>query len=204
MAWLQGLKGLKPAALVVGLSLLVMPAFTAEASERYPTERELRQLRVDLSQRVQSLLSGEMSYLLEDRRTSQEQQRRQAFVSAWARTNPAIAPFLGSWSGYEQTLRIYPSRNRNQVCLIEANEEGTSSFATGTVLRNGDIQASDRRFIIRSGNHLGIASVYDGQPVVGGETPLHSPRPLDDPSRLNLSRNQRRQFTQAGCTSSRP
>ena len=204
MSWLQGLKGCKPAALMLGLRFLVMPAFTATASERYPTEQELRQLRADLSQRVRSLLSSEMSHLLSDPRTSQERQRRQAFVSAWTRANPAIAPFLGLWIGYEQTLSIYPSRNRNQVCLIEGNEEGSASFATGTVLPNGDIQASDRRFIIRSGNYLGIASVDYGQPNVGGETPLHSPYPLDDPSRLNLSRNQRQQFTQARCTASRP
>ncbi|MBE9118566.1 hypothetical protein IQ249_22000 [Lusitaniella coriacea LEGE 07157] len=116
----------------------------------------------------------------------------------------------------EQTLSIYPSSNLNQVCLIESNEEGFSRFASGTVLNNGEIRTSDRRFIICRENYLGIAGVYNGQPFVGGDIPLTNPRPLFVPSHTTLTtinessefenvvRQTLRQFKEAGCTASLP
>ncbi|MEM9540795.1 MAG: hypothetical protein AAGA60_14980 [Cyanobacteria bacterium P01_E01_bin.42] len=91
------------------------------------------------------------------------------------------------WLGYEQTLSIYPSSTQGRVCIIEGSEEGFRRFETGTVLENGDIRTSDRRFIIRSGNYLGIAGVYNGQPFVGSETALHNPKPLFIPSTSTLT-----------------
>lgn len=157
------------------------------ASERYPTEAEMRQLRSQLSRRIQELRSGEFSVYLDDYRTEDERQQYQVLVNAWSKVDPAVTPFLGMWVGYEQTVSIYPSNLRGKVCIIGNNEIGFSGFATGEIINNTKIRTSDREFIIRSGDYLGIAGIYNSQPFIGDELPYRTPRPLSIPNLLTFT-----------------
>ncbi|MGK7927843.1 MAG: hypothetical protein AB4290_21835 [Spirulina sp.] len=185
-----------------------------EASDRYPTEREMEQLRSQLSRRIQELRSGEFSIYLDDYRTDEERQEYQAFVNAWSKVDPAIAPFLGMWMGYEHILSIYPTSIQGKVCIVENSEVGFSQFTTGQVINNAEIRTRDRRFIIRSGSYLGVAGIYNGQPFVGGEIPLKTPFPLPVPTLLTFTNEELelagqaeqalQQFEETGCLASLP
>ncbi|MBP0020367.1 MAG: hypothetical protein J7647_22785 [Cyanobacteria bacterium SBLK] len=183
-----------------------------EASDRYPTEVEMQQLRSQLSRRIQELRSGEFRVYLDDYRTEEERQQYQAFVNAWSQVDPAVTPFLGMWVGYEQTVSIYPSDLRGRVCIIGNNEVGFSGFATGEVMNNTQIRTSDREFIIRSSDYLGIAGIYNGQPFIGDEIPYKNPIVPSLPNRLGsedpeLARQAERalqQFKEEGCLASLP
>ncbi|MDY6783497.1 MAG: hypothetical protein SW833_13305 [Cyanobacteriota bacterium] len=163
-----------------------MATSTAKASERYPTESEIQQMNSELSRSVQRILSGELRHHLEDYRTEEEKKSRQVLVEAWSKVNPSIAPFLGMWSGYGQTLSIYPSTTPGRVCVLEGGEGSFYGFTTGTVLSESEIRTRDRRVIVRSENYLGIVGIYNGKPHFGGEFPFRNPRPLPVPSQAML------------------
>ncbi|MEC4868424.1 MAG: hypothetical protein SAJ11_20315 [Jaaginema sp. PMC 1078.18] len=210
------LNGLKKVALGLAVSSLGLAFWgEAQASERYPNEREMQQFRLQFPRRIQEVLSGSVSYYLDDNRTPATKQQYQAFVNAWSRVNPAIAPFLGSWVGYEERVTIYPTNTPNKVCIIEGNEEGFTAFTIGRVLSNGDLRTDNRKFIIRSGNYLASAGIYDNQ-IYTGDLPLHSPRPPFVPSLSTLAtleetpavENEKRQtlrrFNAEGCKAQFP
>lgn len=207
--WFKKLSKALTASLLV---LLLTPI--VEASDRYPTEREMQQLRSELSRKIQELRSGEFSNYLDDYRTEAEKQQHQVLVNAWSKVNPSIAPFLGMWSGYEQRLAIYPSSIQGQVCIIEISEVGFSHLATGMVVNNEEIRTSDRRFIIRNGTYLGSIGVYGDRAFLEGKIPWKTPYPLFVPSPSTL-RNEEveseeqikqalQQFEEAHCSASLP
>ena len=205
------------ATLSTGLSaslLILFLALIVEASDRYPTEAEMQQLRSQFSRRIQELRSGEFSTFLDDYRTDEERQQYQGFIDTWSKVDPAIVPFLGMWVGYEQILSIYPSSIQGRVCIIENNEVGFSGFATGQILNNAEIRTSDRRFIIRTGSYLGVAGIYNSQPFVGGEIPFKTPLSLSMPNLLTFTNEETefaeqaerrlQQFQDEGCRVSLP
>ncbi len=138
-----------------------------------------------------------------DRRTPAERQQSQTFVQSWARIDPAVATFLGGWTAIEESMLIYPSRTKGQVCIIEtfipgANEPGVA-FMLGKVMR-GQVQTGDRKILMRQDAFLGSAFVYNGKP---GLYEYGNPRPLQDPATVNYLQRVPgivSQFKQAGCT----
>ncbi|MEM9540619.1 MAG: hypothetical protein AAGA60_14090 [Cyanobacteria bacterium P01_E01_bin.42] len=184
-----------------------------EASERYPTEAEMQQLRSQLSRRIRELRSGEFSAYLDDYRTEEERRQYQEFVNVWSNVDSTVTPFLGIWVGYEQSVSIYPSSIQGRVCIVDRNEIGFSGFAIGEV-RNTRIRTSDRRFIIRSGDYLGIAGIYNDQPFIGDEIPYKTPRPLSVPDLLTFTSEEPefaeqaeqalQQFKAEGCLATSP
>lgn len=199
------------------LTVATLPQLTwsQQNPARYPTATEIERVRSELPRRIREILSGDFSYYLDDRRTPAQKQEYQRFRNGWSNVNPSIAPFLGSWSGYEQAVNVYPSTTPRRVCIIEFSEMGFWRFTTGMV--NGEIiRANDRRLLIRSGNYLSSASVYGNQ-VITSDIPLHSPRVPESPSRNNLTTLEGEDqafrnlvsrtlqgFREAGCTAALP
>jgi hypothetical protein len=93
-----------------------------------------------------------------------------------------------------------------QVCIIEtflADQGLGVSFTTATVTNNG-LRAGDKKVLIKEGNFLANAFVYEGKP---GIYEYAHPRPLSNPAATDYLRNERKvveQFNQAGCISSLP
>jgi hypothetical protein len=91
---------------------------------------------------------------------------------------PAAATFLGDWSAIEESMLIYPSRTKGQVCIIETfilgmNDSGFA-FTLGKVVR-GQVQIDNRKILIRQDAFLGAAGVYNGK---AGLYEYANPRPL--------------------------
>ena len=138
------------------------PAQTQSAaaqSERYPTDPEIQQLIDEMRQRIPQLESTGIHL---DRRTPEERQEQEDFVAAWAEVDPAIAPFLGSWTAIEETLMIYPSANRGEVCIIDMYLEDVD-FYLGQVT-DGKVYTERNLVFVLDSDFLGNTSVYNNQP----------------------------------------
>ena len=173
-------------------------------SERYLSNQEIRSLESDLQSRV----SGG-SRFFQERRTSAQINKINNFVNAWQKVDPSIAPFLGSWGGFEESLLIYPSKNRGQVCVVlsffsSSRNMVENVFNIGTVSGNKLLVMGDlgKRLVVkkkgtlRSGNKIDFVAVYgafDGRKAVGE---FLFPRLLQE---INDAR-----FTGLGCTASLP
>lgn len=154
------------------LACLALPAVAQ--SERYPTEAELQQLVQELRQKIPEL---QASGFYSDRRTFEEWQEISVYVEAWAGADPVIAPFLGEWSAIEESLYIYPSTTRGEVCILDIYlDEG--DFYLGQV-RDGKVYTDQNLVFFLDNNFLGNASVYDNQPSL---YEYANPRPLPNPS----------------------
>jgi hypothetical protein len=89
--------------------------------------QNLRSDRHLSDQEIQSLVSNFLvnnpeaigtARLYGDRRSENEIKRINQFVSAWQTADPSIAPFLGHWRGYEESLQFYPSTTKGQICVV--------------------------------------------------------------------------------------
>lgn len=186
----------------LGLSLTIisagfLPVFAQQQIERYPTAAEIQRLRSKLREQIRRNNVG-------DSRSQAEKQRRESFVRAWSRIDPAVAPFLGKWSGYEEGLSVYPSNRRGRVCIIYIGIQ-EAEFGLGTV-SNGVIRADDKSVIIKEGDYLGIVSVRNDRADIPVEIPYNSPTVLQAARQFaQLSANAQdvdkvvRQFNAAGC-----
>lgn len=160
----------------LGLSLIILKicclqVFAQSASERYPTNTELVRLREKLRRQIRTIENGNE---FKDFRSSADKQRRASFVSAWTKVDPIVAPFLGYWSGYEESLLIYPGNNKGRVCIIYEGL-GIVEISFGNVV-NGQIRTDEKETIIKEGNYLGVATVRNNQPDIFVTPPYMNPR----------------------------
>ncbi|MFB2979873.1 hypothetical protein [Microseira sp. BLCC-F43] len=188
------------------MAILAISATTSLAqqqSERYPTATELQRLREKLRQQIRSSN-------IQDRRSPAEKQSREAFVRTWSRVAPTISPFLGNWSGYEESLSIYPSNTSGHVCLIYIGiQEAELILAT---VSNGQIRTNRREVILKEGDYLGVASVRNNKPDIFVETPYSFPVSLQPPRQFAQSSGTTteevnkvvREFNASGCTAALP
>ncbi|MBD2033583.1 hypothetical protein H6F86_30930 [Phormidium sp. FACHB-592] len=190
-------------------SLLLLIGLTQAAlaqGQRYPTEREMQSLSQQFKRKLPSLKNGP-TRTYSDRRTPAERQQRETFVQSWARFDPAVATFLGGWTAIEESMLIYPSRTKGQVCIIEtfipgANDSGFA-LTLGKVVR-GRVQTGNRKILIRQDAFLGSAGVFNGK---AGLYEYANPRPLQDPATVDYFQRVPsivNQFKQAGCTARLP
>lgn len=178
-------------------------------SQRHPTTAEMQKLRQEFRQNIRSIQNdAQRADYIRDRRNQTELQNRELFVSTWSKVDSTIAPFVGSWSGWEESIKIYPSNVRGRVCIIVTGE-GYGSFTIGSV-SNGQILTNDGQVIFKEGNYLGIAGVYNNTPINALKIPLHSPKPIERITQLSgiteVKEKNRiiQQFNAAGCTDSLP
>ncbi len=191
------------ASLLVILSILTisyLPSFAQ--SERYPTSAEIQKLREKLRQQIREIQStGQVT----DNPNVALRRNRESFVRDWLRIDPAIAPFLGEWGGYEESLAVYPSNTRGRVCLIYIGIQATD-FSLGNV-SNGVVRTSDREVILKEGEYLGIGVVMNNQPDIPVAVPYQSPTVLQPPrefAKLSAATTQEieqvvRKFNESGC-----
>ncbi|MCW5312975.1 hypothetical protein GTQ43_03645 [Nostoc sp. KVJ3] len=202
------------AVLSLSISLVVIIAGylpTLASSQRYPSNGEMQKIKSDFIQLIKRFQQNEANReYIRDRRTSAQKHEIQSFVKAWLEVNPNITPFLGLWTGYEQTVSIYPSNVKGKVCIISTEEE-LASFTVGTV-SNRQIHTRGVATYIKEGNYLGIAVVIDNKPQLNVTSPLANPEPLKTPveliKHLAIDANQistiAQSFKSHGCIFSRP
>lgn len=196
-----------------GVSLAILgtgslPVFAQ--SQRYLTNVELQRMRQQFRQVIDSNRQNEASAnYIRDRRTPAERQKIQSFVGAWSKVDPAVAPFLGSWSGYEEVSHIYPSNVKGRVCIIVTGE-GSGGFSLGSV-SNEQIRTPDGEVIFKQGNYLGRAIFQNNKPKLIDVIPANNPQSLEPVQRISsyISDFQVKnviiqQFKAAGCTASPP
>ena len=138
------------------------------------------------------------------------------FQTAWAKSNPSIAPFLGNWSAIEEMKRIYPSQINGKVCIIDtflARNGLGYEFSTGDI-KNDRIYTSDNTvlFLAKSSQGKILGTVFtrkdNGQL---GSYGYANPRPLISPSQApsdasysdNISPLSS-QFESSGCMAGVP
>jgi hypothetical protein len=195
----------------IAISIIISSSVSA-TQERYPTNSEIKTLRQQFRQlitRVKSDKTG--SGYIRDIRSSAERQARNSFVTSWSKVDPSIASFLGSWSGYEDTYHIYPSKKQRKVCIVRTGE-GHGSFIVGTI-SNGNIfteSHGSQVVLFREGIYLGSASISKGKPKIATDIPYNSPR-LESIAKLtSLSFEEaekssiRQGFNENGCISPTP
>ncbi|HEY9853165.1 MAG TPA: hypothetical protein V6D28_27080 [Leptolyngbyaceae cyanobacterium] len=191
------------ALLLVILSILTisyLPSFAQ--SERHPTSAEIQKLRQKLRQQIRDI---ESSGQVTDNRNLAGRQSRESFVRDWSRIDPATAPFLGEWGGYEESLAVYPSNTRGRVCLIYIGIQA-ADFSLGNI-SNGVIRTSDREVILKEGEYLGIGVVMNNQPDIPVAVPYHFSTVLQPPrefAKLSAATTQEieavvRKFNESGC-----
>lgn len=83
-------------------------------SSRYPTDREIQSLQSEFERLTRGITGRGYS----DTRSAELIRQRESFVKAWERVNPSISSFLGTWTGMESSLTVFPSRNKDQVCIL--------------------------------------------------------------------------------------
>ena len=206
--------------MAVGL-LAILSAPVMAQTDRYPTNDEIRSIIPDLKRRIPELQKYRLHI---DDRTPAEQQQRESLVTQWQSIDPSVAPFLGYWMGYEESIRIYPSSTQGKVCIINQfipESEGTGySFELGTVdqgsirtARNqalvtfelgtvdqGASQTPHNQALVTQQKFLGIVFVDQGQ--AQGNYIYSSPRLFTDPPNTPYLKDDRQvveQFRQNGC-----
>jgi len=160
----------------LGLSIIILriwclQVFAQSTSERYPTTTELVRLQEKLRGQIRTIENGNE---FKDFRTSPDKQRRASFVSSWSKVDPIVAPFLGYWSGYEESLLIYPGNTKGRVCIIYEGL-GENELYFGNVV-NGEIRTDQKETIIKEGDYLAVASVRNNQPDIFVTPPYMNPR----------------------------
>ncbi|MBD2199505.1 MULTISPECIES: hypothetical protein [Calothrix] len=194
---------------ILGFSLVALAAnqLSVLAQTRQPTNAEIKRLRQELQKEITFSKKNNSSFI-QDNRTSKQKQDRESFVRAWSKVEPGLAPFLGSWTGYDLTEYIYPSNTKGRVCIIHSNEGYYGGFSTG-ILSNGVIQTSTGEVILKEGAYLGSALLENGRFVSKYDAPLNSPKPLEAVNKLELYDFPQKntiiqQFNAAGCTNLKP
>ncbi|MEG4448316.1 hypothetical protein QUA35_05545 [Microcoleus sp. N9_B2] len=208
------MKKRSPLTITISLAILATTSLpiVAQQSKRYPTENQLQQLINQFRNFVASPPEGSRGFYLRDTRNAAQFQNLRAFVRAWLPLNPDVVPFLGQWTALEETMNVYPSTIKGQVCIIETfipPIDGIGmSFAKGTV-SGKHIRTSDTKVLLQQGNYLGVAFVNtsNNQP---GLYEYAWPKPLTNLAQLmrgipQVDRNRfLQQFKEAGCTESLP
>lgn len=163
---------------------------TCAQTQSHLTDKELQKLMPDFQRQVEYWNQYE---------EPERQSEARAFAANWSRRDPAVAPFLGSWSGWEETMDIYPSTTEGQVCMIYTSEP-EASFRLGNI-RNQRIYTDRGGVTFKQGNYIGIAGRN------GNEASVYVYRliaPTEVPTRESLkywSEGSRvlKQFMAAGC-----
>lgn len=136
--------------------------FAYAQTQSYPTDEELQKLMPDFQSQVDYWNQYE---------EPEHQKEAKAFAENWSRRDPTVAPFLGSWVGWEQQMDIYPSTTEGQICIIYT--DGTAQvvgFWLGNVL-NQRIYTDRDEVIFRQGNYVGSAWNRDNPT---GEAGVHA------------------------------
>jgi hypothetical protein len=125
----------------------IIPQFSYAQNQSYLTDEELQKLMPDFQRQVDYWNQYE---------EPERQSEAKAFAENWSRRDPTVAPFLGSWAGWEQTMDIYPSITDGKVCIISTDDTAqVVGFALGNVLNQRIYDGGGVTF--RQENYVGSA-----------------------------------------------
>ncbi|WP_293356031.1 MULTISPECIES: hypothetical protein [unclassified Microcoleus] len=151
------MKGRSLLSLIMSFAIIATGSLSVLAnSDRYPTDAELKKLRLDFEKQINSFQQT-------SRKDTPEINQLRAFRSAWSKVDPGVVPFLGSYRALEEGKFIYPSNTKGCVCIIDIGlngERGNTveshgiSLTVGSV-SNGTIRTSNNNVFIIKGDHLG-------------------------------------------------
>jgi hypothetical protein len=188
-------------------SLVLKPA----ESPRYPNKAEMQELRTKFDRGIKFVESEKVSAgYVRDRRTESAKQSLQSFSNAWSKVDPTIVPFLGSWSGYEHTITVYPSASKSKVCIVTSGE-GFGNVQVSEI-RSGLLRYYADFFLWRQGRYLGMERFDGSTSGFPSDIPHNNPRPLEVieaflSQRIVDSSNRQEMvhlFHEYGCTSDLP
>lgn len=102
---------------VVALSILVWISMnwsvaiaqSVKKSDRHVSDREIQSLEAVFQREAK--MGGGGGFRRESRKPSEIVQITN-FLDEWQKVDSSIAPFLGDWMGFEESLLVYPSINR--------------------------------------------------------------------------------------------
>lgn len=151
------MKGRSIVSLIVSFAILATGSLAVFAeSLRYPTDVELKRLKIDFENKVKS------SPKITTKNTAEIDQLK-TWRSAWSKVDPGVATFLGAYSASEEGKFIYPSNTKGRVCIIDtylSSRWGNTAeshgilFTVGSV-SNGTIRTSNNHVFIQKGDYLG-------------------------------------------------
>jgi hypothetical protein len=165
-------------------------------TQSHLTDKQLQNLMPDFQRQVEYWNQYE---------EPERQNEARAFAENWSRRAPAVAPFLGSWSGWEETMNIYPSTTDGQACIIYTSEP-EANFRLGNI-RNQRIYTDRGEVIFQQGNYVGVAWSHNKEAdIEAGVNVYRLIAPSEVPTRESLkywSEGSRilEQFKAAGCMS---
>ena len=175
-------------------------AQNTQKSGRYLSNQEIQSFEVEIQA---ELRSGSRFYL--DRRTSLEINQINDFVRAWQKVDPSIAPYLGSWTGFESGVDIYPSSTKGQVCIVSTGIGiNQYTFGVGRVSSNklllegedGKTVIVTKRGILQSGNTINFIVEFGSYNGRNGRSSYIYPR---IPRKISTNK-----LARLGCTTSFP
>jgi len=191
---------------VVGLfSINVLETIAQiQTSDRYLSDQEIQALESD-SQKVSSSRGGGRPY--QDSRAATDVDQITQFISDWQKSESSIAPFLGNWGGFEESLSIYPSTRKGTVCIVHRSygRNGVEyNFNFGKVVSNKLVSDGQLGKVIilrksapdRSGNKVAFLANYRSYRNSGVVSAYAFP---SKPKAVNDSR-----FTRLSCTAFLP
>lgn len=184
----------------------------AQVSNRYLSDQEIRSLEPDFD--VAALGSSRVRAYT-DIRSASEITQVNNFANAWAKADPSISPFLGMWSGWEESYSFYPSQTKGQICAVLTfyDEGGTKQkISIGRVTGDKLLVSGDfgkTTFIRKKGGLIrkqsGVAVPDQKTDIIAQYTTVGSRKSVFTyifPTRLQEIRDRR--FADLGCTASLP
>ncbi|HBK99804.1 MAG TPA: hypothetical protein DD001_22030 [Microcoleaceae bacterium UBA10368] len=209
------MKGRSLLGLIMSLTILCTCSLAVFAnSDRYPTDAELKKLRLDFEKQIDSFQKT-------SRKDTSEINQLRAFRSAWSKVDPGVVPFLGAYRALEEGKFIYPSNTKGRVCIIDTYLMGRGGstaesngilFTVGSV-SNGTIRTTNNHVFIQKGDYLGDTYVQKDEARLYGYNLIGSLKPPSVTHIPGFNINYLpdwvkqeiiQKFKEAGCTASLP
>ena len=209
------MKGRSLFSLIMSFAIVATGALSVFAnSDRYPTDAELKKLRLDFEKQIDSFQKT-------SRKDTPEINQLRTFRLAWSKVDPGVVPFLGAYRALEEGKFIYPSNTKGRVCIIDTVLGGWSGnttepngilFTVGSV-SNGTIHTTNNHVFIQKGDYLGDTYVQKNEARLYGYSLVGSLKP---PSVIHIpgfninylpewvKQEIIQKFKAAGCTASVP
>ena len=186
----QSMKAFSLSLLLAGSAI---PVMAQGISSRYPTTGEMQRLSADFRKQI--------NYWNQYPQPEKREQAKRVAAN-WAKRDRAVAPFLGNWGGFEESLEVFPGKQKNQVCMVESGI-GYIRFRTGTI-RQGKLYTNAKQTILKQGDYLGLMAVPGGRPSVLAYRLVSPVQPVKADSWEGYEQEAakvRQQFKAAGCRS---
>ncbi|TAF06035.1 MAG: hypothetical protein EAZ78_03670 [Oscillatoriales cyanobacterium] len=209
------MKGRSLLGLIMSLTILCTCSLAVFAnSDRYPTDAELKKLRLDLEKQINLLQQI-------TRKDPPEINQLRTLRSAWSKVDPGVVSFLGSYRALEEGKFIYPSNTKGRVCIIDTYLMGRGGstaesngilFTVGSV-SNGTIRTTNNHVFIQKGDYLGDTYVQKDEARLYGYNLIGSLKPPSVTHIPGFNINYLpdwvkqeiiQKFKEAGCTASLP